>query len=66
MGEIQKPNKSAEQIGKVGRIRPPILGGGGGLPITFCVEGWSMVKVQLGLGRRPVMVCMTMAAAWLS
>ena len=31
MGEIQKPNKSAEQIGEVGRIRPPIWGGGGGL-----------------------------------
>ena len=29
MGEIQKPNKSAEQIGEVSRIRPPIWGGGG-------------------------------------
>ena len=25
-----------------------------GLPVVFCVEGWSMVKVQLGLGRRAV------------
>ena len=33
IGEIQKPKKSAEQIGEVGRIRPPILGGGGGLCI---------------------------------
>ena len=28
MGEIQKPNKSAEQIGEVSRIRPPIWGEG--------------------------------------
>ena len=26
-----------------------------GWSIVFCVEGWSMVIVQLGLGRRPVM-----------
>ena len=30
IGKIQKANKSAEQIGEVGRIRPPIWGGGGG------------------------------------
>ena len=33
IGKIQKPNKSAEQIGEFGRIRPPICGGGGGMAI---------------------------------
>ena len=30
IGEIQKPHKSAKQIGEVGRVRPAIWWGGGG------------------------------------
>ena len=41
-----------------------------GWPIVFCVEGWSTVKIQLGLGRRPVMClcvsCVTDSSAMLS
>ena len=36
IGKIQKPNKSAEQIGEVGRIRPAIWGGGG----VVCCDQW--------------------------
>ena len=32
MSEIQQPNKSAGQIGEVGRTGPPIWGGG----VTVC------------------------------
>ena len=46
MGEIQKPNKLAEQIGEVGRVRPPIWGGG--------VDG--MIPAHLTLHNRPYFV----------
>ena len=52
IGTIQKHNKSEEQIGEVGRIRPPICvgggGGGGGLfmsSIIFLVDT-SLPKMQ--------------------
>ena len=36
IGKIQKPNKSAEQISEVGRIRRPIWGGGLPTPSQTC------------------------------